>query len=81
MVLLQCEDCQKEFQFDDVIEQDKPNISKDECEDYEISLIKKLENGDFEFTVILNCKKCNYNINSTFTEKEKYFHFTCNNCN
>ena len=81
IALLQCEDCQKEFQFEDVIEQDKPNISKDECEDYEISLIKKLENNDFECTVIVNCKKCDYSINNTFTEKETNFHFTCNNCN
>ena len=77
IALLQCEDCQKEFQFEEVMEQNRPSISKRKCEDYEISLIKKLENNNFACTIIVNCKNCNCirNFTLTFTEKENEISF------
>ena len=81
MTYLKCEDCQKTFEFDEPIEKNKANISKEECNDYSISLIKKLNNNDFEYTIIIICKNCNSKKNRTFTKKENNFHLECNNCN
>lgn len=80
---LKCEDCQKVFSLEDNLEKNKANISKPECKDYLLSLIKKAVNYNFEYTVIFNCKNCNnFNINKVFNEKEIInYIFKCNNCN
>ena len=76
----QCEDCQKELQFDDILEKNRTNLSKNECNDYIISFLKKTYNNNFEYTVILFCKKCKDNIEHIFTEKENSYHFKCKKC-
>ena len=76
----QCEDCQKELQFDDILEKNRTNLSKNECNDYIISFLKKAYNNNFEYTVILFCKKCKDNIEHIFTEKENSYHFNCKKC-
>lgn len=77
---LHCNDCQKDFQFIDNIDKNRTNLSKDECVDYSLSLIKKTNENNFEYIVNVNCNKCNGNIYQTFTEKENNFHFKCRNC-
>ena len=77
---IHCNDCQKDFQFIDNIDKNRTNLSKDECVDYSLSLIKKTNESNFEYIVNVNCNKCNDNISKAFTEKENNFHFKCKNC-
>ena len=77
---LYCEDCQNNYQLDDEFEKNKTIISKYECDDYAISLIKKTHNNEFDYSIIFNCKNCNKNITQTFTTKENTFLFKCYNC-
>ena len=77
---LNCEDCQKDFEFSDEINKNNANFSKEECDDYQISFIKKNIDDIFEYTIIFTCKKCKNKINKTFREKEANFHFKCEKC-
>ena len=81
MTSLYCEDCQNNYELDDEFEKNKTNLSKYECDDYTISLIKKTKNNEFEYSIIFNCKKCKNSITQIFTTKEQNYHFKCYNCN
>ena len=48
------EDCENNFQLHDKIEKNKTNLSKNECDDYSISLIKNTKNNSFQYTIIFN---------------------------
>ena len=77
---LNCEDCQENLEFSDEIINNNTNFSKEECDYYEISFIKKNINNNFEYTIIFICRKCESKINKTFKEKEANFHFKCKKC-
>jgi hypothetical protein len=77
---LNCEDCQNNYELADEFEKNKTNISKYECDDYTISLIKKTKNNEFEYSIIFSCKKCKNSITQIFTTKEQKYHFKCLNC-
>lgn len=79
---INCQDCKKDFQFDEKIEYNKTNLLKSECENYSLSFIKKTLNNKFEFTVIFNCKQCQNNITKIFKAKEENnYCFKCRKCN
>ena len=77
---LDCEDCNEHFEFTDELNKNYTNFSKEECNNYEISFIKKNIVNDFEYIIILTCKRCKNKINKSFKEKEVNFHFKCENC-
>ena len=77
---LHCEDCQMDFEFPDEVPKNTTNLSKNECNNYFISLIKKNEDNRFEYTVIIKCKICKNFISQTFIQKENNFNFKCQNC-
>ena len=77
---LDCEDCNEHFEFTDELNKNYTNFSKEECNNYEISFIKKNIVDDFEYIIILTCKRCKNKINKSFKEKEVNFHFKCENC-
>ena len=82
MTELYCEDCQKDEQFIDNLEKNKTNLSKYECNDYSLSLIKNTTNNDFEYTILFNCIKCKNRIKKIFKRKEENnYYFKCNKCN
>jgi hypothetical protein len=80
LTYLHCNDCQKDFEFTDNLGKKAIKMSKEECKDYSLSLIKKTKNNNFEYVVNVNCKRCSDNMNMTFTEKERNFNFKCKNC-
>ena len=80
LTYLNCEDCQKNLEFQDEINKNNTNFSKEECDNYELSFIKKNIDNVFEYTVLFTCKKCKSKINKTFREKEAYFNFKCEKC-
>jgi hypothetical protein len=80
LTYLKCEDCQENFEFSDEMNKNNTNFSKEECDNYEISFIKKHIDNTFEYIIIFTCKKCESKINKTFEEKEVNFHFKCEKC-
>ena len=80
LTYLHCDDCQKDFESTDNITKNTTKISKDECKDYSLSLIKKEKNNNFEYIIIVLCKKCSENMSQSFTQKENNYFFKCKNC-
>lgn len=80
LTYLHCNDCQRDFEFTDNISKNAIKMSKEECKDYSLSLIKKMKNNNFEYVINVNCKRCSDNMNMTFTEKESNCNFICKKC-
>ena len=77
-IRFECEDCLKNFEFISRLKSN--NMTKIECENYEISVIEKRSGKKYEFKLLILCKKCNNQQKIVFDSKNNKLQFKCQNC-
>ena len=77
-IRFECEDCWKNFEFISRLKNN--NMTKIDCENYEISIIEKRVGKKYEFKILILCKKCNSQQKIIFGSKSNKSQFKCQNC-